>query len=90
MAGLKYGADLHSKWLTAVVTLVCTYASAFATHLTDTLHTTAMRAYRAVRPDTRFYESIGGFFVVKVWLGQIRHDCFSLIWKTVYALNVGT
>jgi hypothetical protein len=89
MAGFKYSADFHSEGLAAVIALVSTYASAFALHLADAFYTAAMRAYRTFRPDAGFNESVGGFFVVKVWLRKYAHDCFSLRWKTIYAQIVG-
>src|SRR6266705_1380881 len=70
MAGLEYSPDLDGKRLAAVVALVRTYAGALAAHLADTLYTAAMRAYWTLRPDTRFYEGISRFFVVKVRGGK--------------------
>src|SRR5882672_2569727 len=72
VAGLENGADLHGKGLAAVVALVGAYAGALAAHLGIALHSAAMRAYRATRPDTGLYEGVGRFLIVKVGVGKDR------------------
>src|SRR5262249_41095912 len=67
MAGLEDGPNLHSKRLATVVALAHAHASALAGQLADALVATAVRAYRAIRPQARFYEFVGRFFVVKVF-----------------------
>lgn len=83
MARLENGADLDSKWLTAVITLVRAYAGAFAAHLAIALSSAAMRAYRAAWPDARLYERIRRFLVMEVGLGKegFSHDVSPVLEK---------
>src|SRR5258708_678475 len=66
VAGLKNGADLDGKGLAAVIALVSAYAGTLTAHLAVALHPAPVRAYRAARPDTGFYESVGAFPIVKM------------------------
>lgn len=66
MASLEDGADLHGKWLAAVVAFVHAYAATLALHLAILLYTAAVRADWATRPDTRLHEVVGCLLVVEV------------------------
>ena len=81
MAGLEDGSDLDGEGFAAVVAFVGAYAGALATHLSDALHATAMRAYRPTRPKARLYEFIRGFFIMEVGGGKngLAHDCSPLL-----------
>lgn len=80
MATLENGPNLHGKRLAALIALVCAYTGTLAAHLADALYTTAMRAYRALRPKAGFYELVSRFFIVKVGLGKygFGHDVYLL------------
>ena len=77
VAGLEDRPDLDRERLAAVVALVRADARTFAIHRAVALDAAAMRADGAFRPDTRFDESVSGFFVVKVCGGKNRvtHTC---------------
>ena len=90
VAGLKDSADLDSEGLATLTTLVSADASAFALHLSDSVTTSAARAYRTIRPKTRFYELVGGFFVMKIWLGKNAHWLYPQKIQLLYVHPVGT
>ena len=64
---LEDGTDLDSERLAARIALVGAHAGAFAFQLADALKAAAVRADRAIRPNTSLYELVGGLFVVEIW-----------------------
>ena len=85
MAGLEDGTDLDGEWLAAGIAFVGAHAGALALQLADTLEAAAMWADRAIGPNTRLYEPVGGLFVMKMGVRETRH--FSI--PFAYPLYIG-
>jgi len=67
---LENRADGDSERLAAVSALVDADPCALALELRAIPDHTALRAYRPVRPETRFYELVGGFLAMEVRGGE--------------------
>jgi hypothetical protein len=74
MRGLEDRPDLDGERLAAVVALVNADPRGLPCERPVALDAAAMRADRAARPNARFDEAIGGFFVVEVrGFEDLRH-----------------
>jgi hypothetical protein len=78
MAGLEDRTDFDRKGLAAYVALVGAYAGALALHLADALRAVAVRAYSASGPYAGLNPFVGGFFAMKVGIGQYGHEGLAL------------
>jgi hypothetical protein len=65
---------LTVEGLPAGVALVNADPGALAVELADALGLLAAGAHRAVRPEDRLHEAIGGCFIVQMGLGKGRHQ----------------
>lgn len=68
----KDRADLHGKWLTALVALVRADPRTLAPHLGNAIYPAAMGANRPIWPKQRFNPGISGLFVVEALVGNGR------------------
>ncbi len=66
MAGLEHGADRHAALLSAGVALVEAGARCITAHPLHALHSAAMRAHRAMRPNDAFQLGVSGGFILEV------------------------
>ena len=68
MTRLENGAHFDGERATTVVAFINANADTFARKFLVSLNTTAMRAYRATRSNTCFYEVVSGLLIVKLGL----------------------
>jgi hypothetical protein len=89
VARFEHGPHLHGKWLAALVALVKAHASAFASHLRDTVKAAAMRADWAVRPKRGLDKGESRFFILKMFGGENGVGHGLLLWPETSSWGTG-